>query len=222
MVHLHARSLLSWIASGAFLLSNPACGLEPQFEMTVQSFDYSGSHPAWIAEAQRAAGSIFLQAGIRIRWLNCPAAGSGLPRVPDCDAHSDATHFVLVVLPEHMARRMATAPGQFGLAVLNRQGSFPSHAYVFLHRAVNLAKNDQVPWTRILGHLISHELGHLLLGTNSHFPVGIMRATWRFAEIKQALMGNLSFTPEQVRQLRADLQRRLEAGAQVREESQSQ
>jgi hypothetical protein len=145
-----------------------------------------------------------------------------LPRVPGCEGWTDATHFVLVVLPERMARKLATAPWQFGLAVLNHEGRFPTHAYVFLHRAVDLAKNELAPWTGILGQLIAHELGHLLLGTNSHFLVGIMRATWRAAEIKQALMGNLVFTPEQVNQIRADLQRRLTAGQRPAEESQGQ
>ena len=55
-------------------------------------------------------------------------------------------------------------------------------------------------------------MGHLLLGDNSHIPVGIMRANWRPVEIKQALMGVLTFTSRQAEQMRGDAQRRMEAG----------
>jgi len=212
MTRLYARSLFRWMAFGMLLpvvLGHPAGAQGPRLNVTVHSFDYSGTPSAAIAEAQRAAAMTFLQAGIHILWLNCPVAGSQSASVPDCEARTDATHFVLVVLPERMARRIATDSRQFGLAVLNPEGGFPNHAYVFLHRAVDLAKNELLPWTAILGHLIAHELGHLLLGTNSHFPVGIMRANWRPAEIKQALMGNLSFTPQQVERIRDDVQLRL-------------
>jgi len=215
MTRLDARSLLRWIAFGMLLpvvLGHPVGAQGPRLSITVHSFDYSGTRPAAIAEAQRAAEMIFLQTGIHIRWLNCPVAGSRSASVPDCEVWTDATHFALVVLSERMARKAATDPRQLGMAVLNREGGFPNHAYVFLHRAVDLATNELLPWTGILGHLIAHELGHLLLGTNSHFPVGIMRANWGPAEIKLALMGNVSFTTQQSKRIRDDVERRLRSG----------
>ena len=30
----------------------------------------------------------------------------------------------------------------------------------------------------ILGRVTAHEIGHLLIGTNSHAPSGLMRASW--------------------------------------------
>jgi hypothetical protein len=216
MPRFEARLLLTALAPGALgpvFLFNPAWAHGSPLSITVHAFDYSGTHPASIADAQKAAGLPFRQAGIDVRWLNCPVAGPDSAAVPECETRSDATHFVLVILPEHMARKMAASPRQFGLAVLSRDGGFPNHAYVFLHRAVDLSRNELVPWAGILGHLMAHELGHLLLGTNSHFPVGIMRASWRTLEMKQALMGNLSFTPEQAARMRDEVRRRRKAGS---------
>ncbi|MGH9627708.1 MAG: hypothetical protein ACRD7E_05125, partial [Bryobacteraceae bacterium] len=212
MERLNARSLLTWVAPVTLLpvsLCHPAVG--SPLSITVHSFDYSSTHPASMAEAQRVAELIFLHAGIHVFWLNCPIARPHSVAAPNCEPRTDAAHFVLAVLPEHMARKVATNPTQFGLALLNREGGLPNYAYVFLQRAVDMAKSELVSWTGILGHLIAHELGHLLLGRNSHVPVGIMRAAWRSTEIKQALTGNLLFTPKQVERIRDDVQRRLQA-----------
>jgi len=48
--------------------------------------------------------------------------------------------------------------------------------------------------SQLLGHVIAHELGHLLLGSNSHSESGIMRACWRFKELLAAEQGGLSFS----------------------------
>ena len=213
MAIVNARSFLKLILLPV-VLSCPAPGLESKLNITVHTFDYSGASPAAMEQAQSAAEMPFLQAGIQIRWLNCPVPGLHSVAVPGCESRTDATHFVLVVLPEHMARKMAHGPRQFGLAVLNNEGGFPNQAYVFIQRAVHLGKVEMVPWTIILGHLIAHEIGHLLLVTNSHFPQGIMRADWRRTEVKQALMGRLTFTAQQLDRIRDDMQRRLKTRPQ--------
>jgi hypothetical protein len=45
---------------------------------------------------------------------------------------------------------------------------------------------------QILGHVIAHELGHLL-GLDSHSPTGIMRADWSRTDLEDAFSGNLLF-----------------------------
>jgi hypothetical protein len=57
----------------------------------------------------------------------------------------------------------------------------------------------------ILGHVMVHEIGHLLLGTNSHSASGIMRAQWRNAELLSAGKGALVFAPAQSRRMRQRL-----------------
>ena len=60
----------------------------------------------------------------------------------------------------------------------------------------------------ILGDVIAHELGHLLLGTNSHSPVGIMCANWDQDYLRLALRGRQLFSPEQSALMRAAVVRR--------------
>jgi hypothetical protein len=43
-----------------------------------------------------------------------------------------------------------------------------------------LARGQQlVSKGQILGHAVAHEIGHLLMGTNSHSSRGLMRGNWK-------------------------------------------
>ena len=50
------------------------------------------------------------------------------------------------------------------------------HAYIFTHRIANLALRQSDDFRRLLGRVIAHEVGHLVLPTDSHADRGIMRA----------------------------------------------
>jgi hypothetical protein len=49
---------------------------------------------------------------------------------------------------------------------------------------------------------VVHELGHLLLGKDSHSSEGVMRPVWQFEDLQQAARGRLGFTLSQVEQMR--------------------
>lgn len=57
----------------------------------------------------------------------------------------------------------------------------------------------------LLGHVIAHEIGHLLLGTNAHSRMGIMRSQWHDEEVRSIAMGRLLFASTQVESLKAML-----------------
>ncbi len=56
----------------------------------------------------------------------------------------------------------------------------------------------------ILGHLMAHELGHLLLPEGAHSKRGIMPCPLNREDWQAAAKGILLFTAEQSKQLRAD------------------
>ena len=58
----------------------------------------------------------------------------------------------------------------------------------------------------ILGCVMAHELGHLLLGSNSHSDRGIMLSRWEVNQVRHLMMGALLFTPEQSKLMRLEAQ----------------
>jgi hypothetical protein len=81
----------------------------------------------------------------------------------------------------------------FGFAIT------PVFASVYYESALRLARtssNSESDVSTILGCLIAHEVGHLLLGHNHHSVNGIMQGLWEIKQIQQAMMGALAFTPE--------------------------
>ena len=55
----------------------------------------------------------------------------------------------------------------------------------------------------LLGCVIAHEIGHLLLGLNSHSGSGIMQRRWERKQITQVMTGTPLFTHE-AKLIRAD------------------
>ena len=55
---------------------------------------------------------------------------------------------------------------------------------------------------------MAHEIGHLLLGANSHSCTGIMQAFWSGEELSLAARADMLFTPEQSRQMKTRLAER--------------
>jgi hypothetical protein len=56
----------------------------------------------------------------------------------------------------------------------------------------------------LLGHIAAHEIGHLLLGEDSHSPHGIMESCWGPKELDQMNKGALLFSDEEAERMRAE------------------
>ena len=86
----------------------------------------------------------------------------------------------------------------------------PVLASVYYGYVVRRAKSNyvEIEVPIILGCVIAHELGHLLLGSNSHSEAGVMQARWETRQVKQLLMGSLLFTTEQPKQMHVEARAR--------------
>jgi hypothetical protein len=75
--------------------------------------------------------------------------------------------------------------------------------YDYLPRLPNGERNKN-DTALVLGCVIAHELGHLLLGVHGHSNGGIMQAHWGIEQTQLALMSQLSFLPEEARLMQAN------------------
>ncbi len=55
---------------------------------------------------------------------------------------------------------------------------------------------------QIMGYAMAHEIGHLLLGPNSHSLSEIMRAKWHPKDLKVLAKASLLFTSQQAELIR--------------------
>lgn len=75
--------------------------------------------------------------------------------------------------------------------------------------SVGRCRDPAINLPRVLGYTIAHEIGHVLLGANSHTATGLMQPVWNAQALAAMAKGWLRFTPRQARQVRAAVARRL-------------
>jgi len=166
-------------------------------------YNYSQASSAGLAAAEHEAGRILGAAGVQPVWLECPAAQSTAARQDPCKKELIASDFTLRVLTAPTKNKFQDTV--FGFAIQ------PVLASVYYEYASRRASNDDAEFEAplILGCVIAHEIGHLLLGSNSHSSMGIMQSRWDSTQFRQLMEGNLLFTPSQSRFMRETAQARM-------------
>lgn len=184
-----------------FPLTACAAPTAPDRAITVRVYDYTQASPSVLARAEREAGRIFGEAGLTVAWLDCTPGPTTIPPDP-CQQAIEAADVRLRILLTPVPSGLQESA--FGFAIA------PALATVYYDTALGFAKYDQRRFEApiVLGCVIAHEIGHLLLGSNGHSISGIMRARWDRGDVQEALMGAMLFTPKQARLMQAETQRR--------------
>jgi hypothetical protein len=105
------------------------------------------------------------------------------------------------LLSNSMADSLGVGGDIFGSALLPANEGFGVVANVYADRARELA--DRREFEVVLGHVIAHELGHLLLGKNAHSAAGIMHGRWGAQDLKLSRQAAMLFLPGEEKRIRA-------------------
>ena len=208
-------------AMGAFssdLTAKPREGVDgPAERLTIRVYDYARLPDADYEQARGHAERVFSKAGVPTRWIRC-ASKPGEPTDPDCKGIITSTDLVLRIMPEAMASRVPVTGKTFGYAVPSRDQRFGTVANVFHHRVSELiarmrrrAGGRLYSQAAVLGHVMAHELGHVLLGHGSHSRSGIMAFPWGPKQLRACLDGGLLFSKPQAKKIRGDVRERRQA-----------
>jgi hypothetical protein len=154
-----------------------------------------------VATAEKVAAGLFAPTGIRIDWLNCGLATETSDETDSCNEAAFPTHLAIRLRQKSLNLSEST----LGLSYLGQDG-IGCYADVFYAGVDPIQRDTGLSSEAILGFVIAHELGHLLLGTNSHATAGIMRANWRKPELSAAGKGLLGFSEAQAKTMRARLE----------------
>jgi hypothetical protein len=170
--------LFGWVEAGA--------QKDPQITVVVYN---DAAVPARVLESAReVVASIYRDAGVAIAWKDHSDPATGATEL-----------FVRIV------RRSLNLPGEdFGIAFVGDDGQ-GVQADIFYSGIERLTNNTAANPAQIMGHVMAHELGHLLLGMNSHSDFGIMQAHWTDQQLRLMSKGILKFDKHQARAIGARL-----------------
>jgi len=178
-------SLLVWAEDG---VNNP--------QVTVFVNDSANVSEELVLAAEKNAARAFRYAGVDLKWINCGAGGSDSSQAPCGDSFTSARLVVRLV-----PHARALADGIFGVSFLDHDAG--AYADIFFEPIRQFHEQNQgISLAPILGDVMAHELGHLLLGSNAHSRDGIMQPHWTKEQLQQAAMGRIRFSKEQAIRMR--------------------
>ena len=159
--------------------------------MRVLILNPAGAAPTVLADAEAAAARVFRHAGIETTWRHA-SDGRGDPYEAPPE---DLTSVIVINLmsPQTEARVRESARA-VGFAVAGDR-----FANIMYRRVERLARETSADLATLLGHVIAHEIGHLLLPPDAHSSGGIMNATLDPLLADQAV---LWFSPTEAADLR--------------------
>jgi hypothetical protein len=196
--------LIVWAAvfSTSSPASTPQGGADQPRRLQVSLFNDAGVDSATLAEAQSRASAIFSHSGIEVDWLVCGPADPNdfLPRRTACSALVWPSHLSVRIRP----RAVSVSAETFGQAFVNTEGE-GLYCNVYYQNLARSSGHRDLSDGEMLGYVLAHELGHLLLGTNSHSASGLMQPRWDSSTLRPDALSSLRFTPSQSAVLRSRL-----------------
>ena len=146
---------------------------------------------------ERRVDAMVEDAGIHIRWLHGEDPGRTAEVRCVC-SHPEAMRVVIV---RWIPRGKSAMPNELGQAFLGEDG-VGAIADLFLDRIVRLTQERDVDFAHLLAHVTAHELGHLLLGANSHSAGGLMQARMNEDSLARLAQVDFRFSRKQVEKIR--------------------
>lgn len=187
----------AWILLGAIAIVSPLRAAHPEESetnapFTICVYNYAGLPAQTLVKSEREVDRIFQHAGIGLGWFLYDRSSKNNGPLAVCGDAGGVQGLVLKLISEQMAERLHPVSNELGFAA-------GTQAWVFVDRVRTVSEFHD--FFIILGDVMAHELGHLLLGPE-HARIGIMRASYGSNALLDAEFGSLLFTPEQGRCLR--------------------
>jgi hypothetical protein len=145
--------------------------------LTVRLYNLAGLSPDDVVRAQLAAESILRNAGMDVTTRRCGGSATAGTPLDDCSDRITPSD-VIVRIIDAPKYHLTLGPHVLGVAYVVKGSRAGRLATLYSDRIVSAAARVAVEPGTLLGRVLAHEVGHLLLGTNHHGETGLMRADW--------------------------------------------
>ncbi len=161
--------------------------------ITVLVFNFRQAPAEALVKAEKEAGRILEHAGVPVTWRDCPTGNEPCRKGP-------GRVFFLAMMAGPVQNKFLDTISGYAL--------LPDHLAVVHYDylpPLTGRESGKADTALVLGCVIAHELGHLLLGAHPHSIAGIMQAHWGIEQTRLALMSQLFFLPEEARLMHANI-----------------
>jgi hypothetical protein len=177
--------------------------------VTVRVLAYAGVVSGQtLRSAGQEAQQIYREAGIETDWLLCSPSQEDPGQDAGCHQPHNPGDLNLRIVPPSMEKRSPMPDSDFGSAIFDQDGRPTTHAYVFYGRVEKSTQKTPCAAEQLLGDVMAHEVGHLLLGRR-HAPRGLMSAQWDRKTLGEVARGRLWFGTDEAARLQAKVRSRM-------------
>ena len=186
-----ASGAMAW-ASSAPKAATKSERDRPAIEVRV--YDYAHLDRKALQAAENEADRILSNAGVEVRWIDCPTSQDVVDNFPSCSLPASTVSNTLILL---------RGPASTGTKAdyLLGQTQVPHRATVFCGRIENLAGGNVAPAVVVMGRVIAHLTGRNLLEGESYAKIGIMQDYWSHAQLNEIAGDAALFTRAQAQQM---------------------
>jgi len=123
-----------------------------------------------LARAEREAARVYEAAGVRVVWIHGD---------DEAEREAGGRHLVVLLLDTDMMHRKI-GNDRIDDDVLGTASRGTGRAFVFTQRVIERALSSGHESAQLIGRVMAHEIGHLVLQQAGHSASGIMRANLSF------------------------------------------
>jgi hypothetical protein len=183
-------------------------GVPEELTLNLRIYNYARVAPHLLKQAEEEADRVFDEIGVRTTWIDCPTHSAELEFYPDCGRPVSHEDLMVGIVSGAIPKSVAHAEA-LGIAHISPHTDCSRYARVFYDRVEERSAVVGVSPELVLGPIMVHEAGHLLLGMDSHTPTGIMKAKWDDRGLQAMAQQAFGFTDDQTRRLRLNLAERM-------------
>jgi hypothetical protein len=176
-------------------------GEDKMTRLTVRLYTDAGIPAGILGDAQKQTARILRAAGIELTVAPCPASDRDFQKTPAKFAACIQALDGPMVTIETQSNALSFPPLHGSVAGATKD----DRVNIAYDRVRFICEVHNITPSKLLGSILAHELGHVLLGDN-HSPFGIMIATFRKQELQHVETGDLFFSRSQATQMRVRLQ----------------